>query len=81
VARFEGGGWRFAERDSFAGTILADAGVRQARSLDDADLVLASRVPVGVDGSFQRVEDATWWGPGGIHAARAALADLQQILQ
>jgi iron complex transport system substrate-binding protein len=79
VARFDGGDWRMAERDSFAGTVLADAGLRQVRSLRDADLLLASRVPAGVDGRFVRVEDETWWGPGGMYAARAALADLERI--
>jgi iron complex transport system substrate-binding protein len=81
VARHAGSGWEVAKRDSFAATILADAGFRQARSLDSADVVLASRAPQGLDGSFLRVEDALWWGPGGVHASRAALADLNRILQ
>ena len=81
VARHTGSGWEVAGRDSFAGTILADAGFRQARSLQGADAVLASSVPPSVDGSFLRVEDALWWGPGGVHAARAALDDLNRILQ
>jgi iron complex transport system substrate-binding protein len=81
VARHTGSGWEVAERDSFAGTILADAGFRQARSLGSADVVLASQVPPGVDGSFLRVDHVLWWGRGGVHAARAALADLNRILQ
>jgi iron complex transport system substrate-binding protein len=81
VARHTGSGWEIAKRDSFAGTILADAGFRQARSLRGADVMLASRAPAGVDGRFVRVDDALWWGPGGVHAARAALADLNRILQ
>jgi iron complex transport system substrate-binding protein len=86
VARVEGSGFRFAERDSFAGTILADAGLRQVRSLAAADVVLVSqgrREMVHVDGGFRQgeVDAALWWGPGGALAARAALADLKRILQ
>jgi iron complex transport system substrate-binding protein len=75
-----------APRASFAGTILADVGLRQVSRLDRADLVLVSQPrdePLHVDGGFQQgdVELATWWGPGGVHQARAALADLGRILR
>ncbi len=85
VMRGAGGSLRFAERDSFAGTILADAGLRQVRSLARADLVLVSQSPdtqVQVQGGFveDEVDLATWWGPGGVFAARAALSDLRRIL-
>jgi hypothetical protein len=80
-------GWLFAPRDSFAGTILADVGVRQVRSFARADVVLLSqprseRVQLGLRGSFTQadVELATWWGPGGVLEARAALRDLRAIL-
>jgi iron complex transport system substrate-binding protein len=84
AARMTGDGMRLAERDSFAGTLLADAGLRQARSLEDADLILASQPPEAsthVDGRLARVDDATWWGPGGVFAARAALGELNAILR
>jgi hypothetical protein len=32
-----------------------------------------------VDGRFERVDDATWWGPGGVFEARAALRDLKTV--
>jgi ABC-type Fe3+-citrate transport system substrate-binding protein len=35
----------------------------------------------GLDGRVERVDPSIWWGPGGILAGRAALADLQRILQ
>ena len=38
-------GIRFAKRDSFAGTILADAGVKQARTAAGADITLLARGP------------------------------------
>lgn len=84
VARMTDDGLRFAERDSFAGTVLADAGLRQARSLEGADLILASQPPgarIRVDGRLEWVDDATWWGPGGVFAARAALGDLTTALR
>jgi iron complex transport system substrate-binding protein len=56
-----------ATRNSFAGTILADVGVRQAHSVKGADLVISG-------------DTRTWWGPGGILEARAALADLRRLL-
>ena len=81
VVLFTAGGARLAPRDSFAGSVLADAGLRLARSRRAADVVLASEAPgVHVDGSFERVDAATWWGPGGIFESRAALADLKRIL-
>ena len=76
-------GLRFATRNSFAGTILADAGVRQAGSLRGADEVLLARSPGAgghVDGSFTRVDAALWFGDGGALAGKAALADLQRAL-
>jgi ABC-type Fe3+-hydroxamate transport system substrate-binding protein len=88
VVRAVEDGWRFAPRDSFAGTILADVGVRQVGSFARADVVLLSqpqseRVQLGVDGRFSHedVELATWWGPGGVIEARAALSDLQEIMR
>jgi iron complex transport system substrate-binding protein len=86
VVRMTAEGLRYAKRDSFAGTILADAGVRQVtRGGSDAsvDLMLASEAPglkVHADGSLTRVDDALWWGSGGALAARAALAELQGAL-
>ena len=84
VAHVTGTGLRFAERDSFAGTILADAGLEQVGDPRRADVMLLSAAPgeslAGIDGRFQRVDDALWWGPGGTLAARAALADLRDAL-
>jgi iron complex transport system substrate-binding protein len=54
-----------AGRDSFAGSLLADAGV---------DLVSA-------DAADATLENPVWSGPGGALAAQAALADLKRILQ
>jgi len=56
--------------DSFAATVLSDVGVRRARSVAGADLVLRA------NGSREDL----WFGPGGILAGRAALEDLQRIL-
>ena len=75
-------GLRFATRDSFAGTILADAGVRQAGSRG-ADEVLLARSPgaaVTSTAASPGVDAALWWGDGGALAAKAALADLQRAL-
>jgi iron complex transport system substrate-binding protein len=83
VARVTNDGLRYAKQDSFAGTILIDAGVRQVADMDDADVVLLSTAPGAtphVDGSFTRVDDELWWGDGGALAARAALVDLQRAL-
>jgi iron complex transport system substrate-binding protein len=82
VARVTGNGLRYAKRDSFAGTILADAGVKQVAGTG-ADVMLLSTAPgatAHLDGSFTRVDDELWWGAGGALAARAALADLQRAL-
>jgi iron complex transport system substrate-binding protein len=86
LARATEDGWRLAPRDSFAGTILADVGLRQVGSLARADLVLVSQPEserVKLKGSFEQgdVDLATWWGPGGLIEARAALADLRDILR
>jgi iron complex transport system substrate-binding protein len=87
VVRAVEDGWLFAPRDSFAGTILADVGVRQVASFRRADVVLlaqpeSERVRLGIGGvTPEDVELATWWGPGGVIQARAALADLQEILR
>jgi iron complex transport system substrate-binding protein len=86
VVRVQGNELRFAQRDSFAGTILADAGARQVRTAGAADVLLVSqgrRAQLQVDGAFEQgeVDVALWWGPGGAYAARAALADLKRILQ
>jgi iron complex transport system substrate-binding protein len=82
VVRTTADGLRFARRDSFAGTILADAGVAQAHSLAGADAILLSSAPgaAHLDGSFTRVDGQLWWGAGGALAARAALAELQDAL-
>jgi iron complex transport system substrate-binding protein len=79
-------GWAFAPVDSFAGTILADVGVQQVSSFRRADVVLlaqpvSERIRLGLPGVRPvDVELATWWGPGGVIEARAALADLHEIL-
>jgi iron complex transport system substrate-binding protein len=79
-------GWRLAPRDSFAGTILADLGLRQVGSLRRADLVLLSQPEserVELRGDFEQgdVDLRTWWGPGGLLEARAALAELRDVLR
>jgi iron complex transport system substrate-binding protein len=80
-------GWAFAPRDSFAGTILADVGVRQVSSFRRADVVLlaqpmSERIQLAIRGvALDDVELATWWGPGGVIEARAALADLHELLR
>jgi iron complex transport system substrate-binding protein len=83
VVRATAAGLRFAKRDSFAGTILADAGVKQVTDADKADVVLLSEAPdagAHVDRGFTRVDGALWWGDGGALAARAALAELRRAL-
>jgi ABC-type Fe3+-hydroxamate transport system substrate-binding protein len=86
VVRMTADGMRYAPRDSFAGTILADAGVTQVtRKTRDADLdaMLLSTAPgviADVDGRFEAVAEALWWGSGGALAARAALRDLRTAL-
>jgi iron complex transport system substrate-binding protein len=88
VARQTEAGLRFAARDSFAATVLADAGVRQAGRPGSADLVLLAVAPggsdarpAGIQGRVARVDLATWWGPGGISQAQAALKDLPGVFQ
>jgi iron complex transport system substrate-binding protein len=81
VVLFTAEGSRLAPRDSFAGSVVADAGLRLARSRRAADVTLWSAAPgVKAKGGPGRVEAATWWGPGGIFEARAALADLKRVL-
>jgi iron complex transport system substrate-binding protein len=65
VARMTAGGkLEYAPRDSFAGTILSDLGLRQVQG-KGAELTL---------------RDDVWWTAGGALAARAALADLRAAL-
>lgn len=64
IARMTADGLEYAGRDSFAGTILADAGVEQVKGTG-ADVTLRSEV---------------WWSAGGALAARAALAELRRAL-
>ena len=66
VARMTANGLRYAPRVSFAGTILADAGVKQVRG-SGADVTL-------------RGDEQLWWGSGGALAARAALDELRATL-
>ena len=87
VALVTASGTRFAPRGSFAGTLLADAGVKQVRSASDADVTLVSRLPdakAPADGLGDRTVDvsaALWWGPGGSIAAKTALAELAAALR
>jgi ABC-type Fe3+-hydroxamate transport system substrate-binding protein len=84
VVHVDGGELRYAKRDSFAGTILADAGVRQVTSdRQTPDVILLSGAEgtlPRLDARFERVDEAVWWGTGGALAARAALADLEAAL-
>jgi iron complex transport system substrate-binding protein len=88
VVRMTADGLRYAKRDSFAGTILADAGVTQVTrgGLDArADLMLLSegrRRKTFIDGPARvvPVDAELWSGSGGALAARAALADLEAAL-
>jgi ABC-type Fe3+-hydroxamate transport system substrate-binding protein len=92
VARVTADGLRFASRDSFAGTILADAGVTQVtRDSPNAriDVILLSKAPGApteakrrprVRRAAENVDDALWSGPGGATAAEAALDDLATAL-
>jgi iron complex transport system substrate-binding protein len=64
VARMTRDGLRYAPRDSFAGTILSDVGLKQVKG-KGADVTLRADV---------------WWTAGGALAARAALADLRDAL-
>jgi iron complex transport system substrate-binding protein len=83
VALATGDGVRFAKRDSFAGTILADTAVKQAHAAAGADVTLLAGAPEAsahVSGRVIRVDRALWWGPGGVLAAKAALKDLARAL-
>jgi iron complex transport system substrate-binding protein len=83
VALATADGVRFAKADSFAGTILADAGVKQVETAADADVTLLAGSPGdagNLRGRVVRVDGALWWGPGGVFAAKAALKDLAQAL-
>jgi ABC-type Fe3+-hydroxamate transport system substrate-binding protein len=84
VARMTADGLRLALRDSFAGTLLADVGARQVERpgrARRADVVLLSAPPDRrLRGNAERVDGVVWWGPGGMLAARAALADLKRAL-
>jgi ABC-type Fe3+-hydroxamate transport system substrate-binding protein len=85
VVRMTRGGVRYAQRDSFAGTILADAGVKQVTRNARADVLLVAQGPRSktfVDGPTRAVPVAAelWWGSGGALAARAALAELKAAL-
>src|SRR5919107_3243840 len=77
VARMTADGLRYAPRDSFAGTILADAGVKQVAGKGADMMLLAGARAVGasVGGRSTRVDEALWWGAGGALAGQAALAD------
>ena len=79
-------GLRAAPRDSFAGTILADAGLKQVTKYTprtEVDLLLLAEGPTArsvVDGGFFRADYGLWWGDGGALAARVALAQLRQAV-
>jgi iron complex transport system substrate-binding protein len=92
VVRATEDGWGFAPRDSFAGTILADVGLRQVATFRRADLVLVSQpesgrveldAPARATGRFEQadVNLRTWWGPGGALQARSALSELEEALR
>jgi iron complex transport system substrate-binding protein len=84
VARMTPDGLRFARRDSFAGTILADAGVRlvpgDAQRTDAMLLSAPPRALESITGRFEPVDATVWWGAGGALAAQAALKDLEAAL-
>jgi iron complex transport system substrate-binding protein len=85
VVRMTSSGLRFAKRTSFAGTILADARVKQATAARGTDVLLLSEPPRAktfVDGPYRvvRVDEELWWGSGGALAARAALRQLRAAL-
>jgi ABC-type Fe3+-hydroxamate transport system substrate-binding protein len=75
VALATASGSRFARRSSFAGTILADAGVKQVRSAGEAEVTLLAGAG-HVDGRSVHVDSALWFGPGGSIAAKTAFAEL-----
>jgi ABC-type Fe3+-hydroxamate transport system substrate-binding protein len=78
-------GIRFAKRSSFAGTLLADAGVKQVQRASDADVTLLARAPgAAAPAAGARtvpVSASLWWGPGGSVAAKTALAELVAALK
>jgi iron-siderophore transport system substrate-binding protein len=82
VALVTDSGIRYATRDSFAGTILADAGVEQVRNARDADLTLVARAPgarapnASLPGRTATVSASLWFGSGGSIAASTALTEL-----
>jgi iron complex transport system substrate-binding protein len=88
VARITADGLQYAPEISFAGTILTDAGVRlvgkpTAKLRPDVTLLFRgpeAKAGVSVEGRTEEVDGALWWGPGGVVAARAALADLKRAL-
>jgi iron complex transport system substrate-binding protein len=75
-------GVRFAKESSFAGTVLADAGVKQVFNAGDADVTLLARAPGAqvaagsLPGRIEAVSAALWWGQGGSMAALTALTEL-----
>jgi iron complex transport system substrate-binding protein len=85
VALLTNSGVRYATRKSFAGTILADAGVKQVSKASDADLTLVSPAPGArgsagsIPGRTAAVSASLWWGPGGSIAARTALTILTNV--
>jgi ABC-type Fe3+-hydroxamate transport system substrate-binding protein len=83
VALVTADGVRFAKTDSFAATILRDAGVRLARASASANLTLVARAPGAngqVPGRVADVDAALWWGPGGSIAGKTALGELREAL-
>jgi len=83
VALASADGIRYAKQNSFAGTILSDAGVKLARSADTADVTLLARAggaKADVGGRVKAVDGALWFGPGESIAAKSALGDLVQAL-
>jgi ABC-type Fe3+-hydroxamate transport system substrate-binding protein len=88
VARVVQDGLRVAAPESFAGKVLADAGLVPVGENQNADLVLASRGPsatksladVGLRKAIV-VDDRLWWEGDGLLAARAALRELERVLE
>jgi iron-siderophore transport system substrate-binding protein len=80
VALATGSGIRFAPSSSFAGTILADTGVKQVRNPSDADVTLLAGSG-HVDGRSVPVDPSLWFGPGGSIAAKTAFAELVRALK
>jgi iron complex transport system substrate-binding protein len=82
VALVTDSGVRYATRNSFAGTILADAGVTQVRNASAADLTIVTRAPgaqastPSLPGRTETASATLWWGPGGSIAALTALTEL-----